>query len=144
MSIDWNGIILDAPSPAAAWTEIFAALLALSKATSSPVALHDATVVPDRLLAEAAWELWEAFPLQAGTTADHLKAWATAGSAGKAVLILDALSLRELPILLGAAETRGVEPVQVRVTGSASRSTRGIHASSSSWTVRRPGWPAQP
>ena len=30
MSIDWNGIILDAPSPAAAWTEIFAALLALS------------------------------------------------------------------------------------------------------------------
>ena len=53
MSIDWNGIILDAPSPAAAWTEIFAALLALAKTTSSPVALHDATVVPDRLLAEA-------------------------------------------------------------------------------------------
>ena len=103
MSIDWNGIILDAPSPAAAWTEIFAALLALAKATSSPVALHDATVVPDRLLAEAAWELWEAFPLQAETTADHLKAWAAADPAGKAVLILDALSLRELPIILGAA-----------------------------------------
>lgn len=130
MSIDWNGIILDAPSPAAAWTEIFAALLALSKATSSPVALHDATVVPDRLLAEAAWELWEAFPLQAETTADHLKAWAAADPAGKAVLILDALSLRELPIILGAAETRGVEPVQVRVTGSACPSTTDHFAKS--------------
>lgn len=129
MSTDWNGIILDASSPAAAWAEIFSALQARSENTSSPVALHDATVVPDRLLAEAAWELWEAFPEHAEKTSDNLKSWAAAG-AGKAVLILDALSLRELPILLGAAETRGIQPVQVKITGAECPSTTDQFAKS--------------
>ncbi len=122
MSTDWSGIILDSPSPETAWTEIFAALLARSTSSSSPTALHDATVTPGRLLAEAAWELWEAFPTDAEKTSDSLKRWAADGS-GKAVLILDALSLRELPVLLAAAETRGIQPVLVTVTGSECPST---------------------
>jgi hypothetical protein len=122
MSPDWPGIILDSPSPGDAWASIFSALHDLSKACSSPVTLHDATVVPDRLLAEAAWELWEAFPAHAQKTSDSLKNWAADGS-GKAVLILDALSLRELPVLMGAAEARGFQPVQVKVTGSECPST---------------------
>jgi hypothetical protein len=128
MSTDWSSLILDFQSPDTAWAEIFSALLVLSKSSSSPVALHDATVVPDRLLTEAAWELWESFPEHAEKTSSTLKSWA-AGS-GKAVLILDALSLRELPILMGAAEARGIQPIQVKVTGSECPSTTDHFAKS--------------
>ena len=128
MSTDWSGIILDSQSPQDAWAEIFSAMPALSRSSSSPVALHDATVIPDRLLTEAAWELWEAFPMHAEKTSGNLKGWAV--GSGKAVLILDALSLRELPILMGAAEARGIQPVQVKVTGSECPSTTDHFAKS--------------
>lgn len=122
MSTDWTGIILNSESPAITWGEIFSALLGMAKESSSPVALHDATVMPDRLLTEAAWELWEAFPECVIKTSTTLKDWTNQGS-GKAVLILDALSLRELPILLVAAAARGIQPLQVKVTGSECPST---------------------
>lgn len=128
MSTDWSGIILDSQSPEDAWAEIFSSLHALSRSNSSPVALHDATVIPDRLLTEAAWELWEAFPMHAEKTSGNLKGWAV--GSGKAVLILDALSLRELPILMGAAEERGIQPIQVKVTGSECPSTTDHFAKS--------------
>lgn len=128
MSTDWSGIILDSQSPQDAWAEIFSAMTALSRASSSPAALHDATVIPDRLLTEAAWELWEAFPAHAEKTSGNLKGWAV--GSGKAVLILDALSLRELPILMGAAEARGMQQVQVKVTGSECPSTTDHFAKS--------------
>ena len=128
MSTDWSGIILDSQSLQDAWAEIFSAMHALSRSSSSPVALHDATVIPDRLLTEAAWELWEAFPMHAEKTSGNLKGWAV--GSGKAVLILDALSLRELPILMGAAEARGIQPVQVKVTGSECPSTTDHFAKS--------------
>lgn len=129
MSTDWSGIIFDSPTPHDAWAKIFSALHALSMSSSSPIALHDATVIPDRLLTEAAWELWEAFPTNAEKTSDCLKGWAVSGS-GKAVLILDALSLRELPILMREAETRGIQPIQVKVTGSECPSTTDHFAKS--------------
>lgn len=122
ISMDWLPIILDSQSPETAWKEIFSALLAIAGQSSSPVALHDATVVPDRLLAEAAWELWESFPDHAERTSTILKDWATKDSS-RAVLILDALSLRELPILLAGARSRGIQPIGVRVTGSECPST---------------------
>ncbi len=128
MSTDWSGIILDSQSPQDAWAELFSAMNALSRSSSSPVALHDATVIPDRLLTEAAWELWEAFPMHAEKTSGNLKNWAV--GSGKAVLILDALSLRELPILMGAAEARGIQPIQVKVTGSECPSTTDHFAKS--------------
>ena len=114
MIVDWIGIILDSPSPDAAWSEIFSSLLSLARGTTSPVVLHDATVTPDRLLAETAWELWEAYPDHARKTSTELIAWtgskvsSSIGQASegapyvpsphsKAVLILDALSLRSCP-----------------------------------------------
>lgn len=121
-NIDWNAIIFGSHSTATAWAEIFSSLLAIARQTSSPVLLHNATVIPDRLLSEAAWELWEAFPAVAVKTSASLKEW-TRQSPGKAVLILDALSLRELPLLLRAAEARGIQPQEVKVTGSESPST---------------------
>jgi len=122
MSIDWTGIILDSQTPETAWTVIFSSLLDTARQSSSPVALHDATVIPDRLLTEAAWELWESYPEHAVKTSAKLKDWTSRGSS-KAVLILDALSLREMPILLSVAVAKGIQPIQVNVTGSECPST---------------------
>lgn len=122
MSVDWANIILDSPTPKTAWEKIFSSLLDIASQSSSSVALHDATVIPDRLLTEAAWELWEAYPEHAFKTSTALKDWTNYGKS-KAVLILDALSLRELPILLSAATTRGINPLHVNINGSECPST---------------------
>ncbi len=115
----WHEAILDAASSQTAWQGIFAKLLDLSRATASPVDLHNKTVEPDRLIAESAWELWQEYPTAAEHTSEALKAWwARSSSSGRAVLILDGLSLRELPAILGRASARGIEPVSIRVTGS--------------------------
>lgn len=119
-SSKWLQIILDAPSAAEVWAGIFAELKELAQALSgSPVELHNQTVAPDRLLAEGAWDLWTQYSSGAPRTSTALKAWCSGPSpTGRAVLVLDALSLRELPLLLGGAESRGVRPTRVRVTGS--------------------------
>lgn len=115
----WVQLILDAPSVSEGWKAIFGRLAELALSSSSPVELHNHTVAPDRLLAESAWELWTAYQSEAPKIADALKRWCSEPSpTGRAVLVLDALSLRELPLLLGGAENRGIKPIDVRVTGS--------------------------
>jgi hypothetical protein len=129
MSIDWVDIILDSKASESVWSAIFSSLLELARHSSSPGALHDATVIPDRLLAEAAWELWESYPEHAIKTSNALKDWTNQGS-GKAVLILDALSLREIPVLLSAAADRGINNFQINVTGAECPSTTDQFAKS--------------
>ena len=136
MSVDWTQLILAYRPPSEAWRDIFSALLTIARQTSSPVVLHDATIEPDRLLAEAAWELWKDFPAHAPHTSAELIRWTggkppptalavaenkvnyASATGAKAVLIVDALSLRELPILLSAASDRKIEPSRVSVTAS--------------------------
>jgi hypothetical protein len=123
---DWPAIILDARNAATAWAGIFTAIQSLARNLSSPVALHDASIVPDRLLAESAWELWEAYPESAKKTSSKLKEWTNSGTnhgTGKAVLIIDALSLREMPYILEAAKIRGITPVLIKITGAECPST---------------------
>jgi hypothetical protein len=115
----WTNIILDSSSASETWQNIFTQLQELALSSPSPVDLHNQTMVPDRLLAETAWELWTAYPLEAPKTSQVLQQWCQEAShQGRAVLVLDAWSLRELPFLLGGAEVRGIVPVSVRVTGS--------------------------
>lgn len=115
----WSSTIFDSPTPKAAWEGIFSLLLEAISDTSSPQTIHDRTVLPDRLLAESAWNLWEAYQESAPLTAHELKSWwSGVAVGGRAVLVLDALSLRELPFLLGSAEHRGIKPLSVRLTGS--------------------------
>ncbi len=124
MSAPWSSIILDTPDPVEAWTALFARLKETAQSTTSPVALHDATVAPDRLLSEAAWELWHRYADSAPRTSVRLKEWFNApSSSGRAVLILDALSLRELPLLLGAAHARGIVLKNIAVTGAEAPTT---------------------
>ena len=124
MSAFWHDIILDSPTPEFAWQTIFDSLLNLAQTTTSPVALHDQTVVGDRLLSEAAWQLWHAYPNAAVKTSDVLKNWCQENtSSGKAVLILDALSLRELPVLIAGAASHEIEPLNIQITGAECPST---------------------
>ena len=115
----WVDIILDTPSPADAWSAVFKRLSEIAASCNSPVDLHNQTVAPDRLLAETAWELWASYPNAAPRTSRQLREWCAAPSSiGHAVLVLDALSLREMPWLLEGAQARNIQPSDVRVTGA--------------------------
>ena len=115
----WVETILSARDPQAAWSDIFDRLRDVALATPNPQTLHKQTVDPDRLLAESAWNLWQDFPTHAPKVIDELKRfWTSTAASGTAILILDALSLRELPLIVAAAKKRGITPVRIEVRGS--------------------------
>lgn len=115
----WSEIILNSATPADVWAAVFKKLREVACATASPVELHDATIEPDRLLAEAAWDLWQQYPSAAHHTSQALRDWwcSTVGQ-GRAILILDGVSLRELFIILQAAQSRQITPTRIDVTGA--------------------------
>lgn len=116
----WESLILSELPAAAVWQSLFARLADVALASSSPAALHRETIIPDRLLAESAWDLWQDFPTQAPKVVDAIREfWAApSASAGTAVLILDALSLRELPLIVAAGNKRGIATTRIQVRGS--------------------------
>lgn len=115
----WVDLILGTLDTAETWTAIFARLRDMALANPGAAALHRETIVPDRLLAESAWSLWEEFPRCAPTVVDELKRfWTSTPSAGTAVLVLDGLSLRELPLIVQAAQKRGLSPTRIEVRGA--------------------------
>jgi hypothetical protein len=114
--LGWLGILSDPGDACEVWTTIFHRLGELALSTPKSAALHEKTVVPDRLLAESAWNLWEEFPSHAPSVVNELKQfWVSASSVGTAVLILDGLSLRELSPLVTAMKARGIEPLRILV-----------------------------
>ena len=117
---DWHEIILSHKSPEGIWQDIFVHLLQISKESDSPVTLHKQTVAGDRLLAESAWKLWNAYNDKAARTSNALVNWWESQPAGinKAILVLDALSLRELAAILGGGHEKGIDPVNISITGS--------------------------
>jgi hypothetical protein len=63
--------------------------------------------------------LWDDFQRSAPTSVDELKKfWVQTTASGTAILLLDALSLRELPLIIAAAEERGFTPTRVEALGS--------------------------
>jgi hypothetical protein len=61
----------------------------------------------DTLLSSTAWELWDSFPSCVESGSASLVSWWRNGARAKAILILDGLSLRELPWLLQGAQAHG-------------------------------------
>jgi hypothetical protein len=72
----------------------------------------------DLLLASTCWDLWHGFETSVESTADVLAHWWQHQPNGKAVLILDGLSLREVPWILQGAAEQGLTVRQARATCS--------------------------
>ncbi len=112
-------------TPQEAWQAIFEKLW---KIFSAPVtAQHAEREVIERerkigelelMLSGSAWELWRDFETSVPHTAKSLIEFWNNRSSGRAVLILDALSLREAPWLLQEAERRGYQLHQSGARGS--------------------------
>ena len=118
-SCPWMDAVLDAPSAESAWQSLLERLHGVARESTSPTELHNLTIAPDRLLSESAWELWAGYLRAAPRTTQALREWWSSPAAGgRAVLVVDALSLRELPLLVGGAERREVALTATRVTGS--------------------------
>lgn len=117
---------LTTAEPKEAWAEVFGLLW---EGLSAPVVARDAGAEMirrdkaleslDLLLSGAAWDLWRHFEGSTESTADALVSFWETTHGGKAVLILDALSLREAPWILSEAERRGYAVKAARPTASA-------------------------
>ena len=72
----------------------------------------------DLFLATAGWDLWAYYEADTPRASLALQNWWESTSNGRAVLILDALSLRECPWILQEAPKRGFEVISARPTGA--------------------------
>ncbi|MCG3143188.1 MAG: hypothetical protein HONDAALG_00509 [Gammaproteobacteria bacterium] len=72
----------------------------------------------DLFLATTGWDLWLDFDDNVAKTSQALKSWWAATSPGRAILVLDGLSLREVPWILEGAKERGFTLHKVKVTGA--------------------------
>lgn len=111
--------------PKAAWQVIFDNLWEIFSAPLTPQ--HVEREVTERehkvsdlelLLSGSAWELWDSFESSVPRTSQSLIEFWNGTSSGKAVLILDALSLRESPWLIQEAQRRGYQLHQGGTRGS--------------------------
>jgi len=72
----------------------------------------------DHFLSSSGWDLWQVFGDTVEKTSDRLVRWWAEPYSAKAVLILDGLSLRELPWLLQGAQDRGFTLHEVSANAS--------------------------
>ena len=72
----------------------------------------------DHFFATAGWDLWLSFEAAVPKTSTALAEWWHKRSHGRAILILDGLSLRETPWILAQAEARGFSTKRAFVTGA--------------------------
>lgn len=73
----------------------------------------------DLVLSSSAWDLWQGFETFAPSNAKQIETFWSNAPNGKAVLVLDALSLREAPWLLDGAAKHGFEIKQAKACASA-------------------------
>jgi hypothetical protein len=106
-----------ASAPGEAWSEIvaftwnlFAYELPCDEAAEAKVVDRDKQLSQlEALLSGSAWDLWEDFTGAVPRASQGLIDFWHATPDGKAILILDGLSLRELPWLLAQAQQRGFQ-----------------------------------
>ena len=72
----------------------------------------------DLLLATAGWDLWSSYLASVRRTSVEVRRWWDSLPEGRALLVLDALSLRELPWLLGGARERGYKIERAFASGA--------------------------
>ena len=127
-------------SPKVAWQIIFEKLWELFSAPLTPQHVEQEVTERERkvselelLLSSSAWELWNEFENSVPHTAQSVIDFWNKATGGKAVLILDGLSLRESPWLLQEAKKRGY---QIQQASARARKFRAIQLLS----LRRLDW----
>jgi hypothetical protein len=116
---------LQAASPNNAWASLFqhawntcSAPLSIERAPAEVTKRDTELGSADLFLATAGWDLWTSYETVVPRTAEALASWWAERGAGRAVLVLDALSLREVPWLLKGAQERGYTVHRAHVTGA--------------------------
>ena len=111
--------------PAQAWASIFGRAWDIccqpidDGKADAEVARRDRNVGDlDLYLATAGWDLWNDYEASVTLTSDALASWWAGQNAGRAAMILDGLSLREVPWLLGGAAKHGFTVIDARATGA--------------------------
>jgi hypothetical protein len=134
---------LQSAPPTAAWAALFdhawttCAMPVTSGRVVSEIARRDAELAAvDLFIATAGWDLWRDYESSAPRTAEALVTWWVANPPGRAVLILDALSLREIPWILQSAVERGYVINQQRATGAELPADTTPFANALGWTTR--------
>ena len=107
----WHAIIEQA-------MEIASKPLTVNNAPSEVVRRDREIGALDLFLSSSGWDLWQAFGDSVERTSDRLTRWWAEPFSAKAVLILDGLSLRELPWLLQGASVRGFTTHEVAACAS--------------------------
>lgn len=97
---------------------ICSAALTKDKATKSVTERDREIGKLDHFLASSGWELWGTFGESVVRTSDRLANWWAGPYEAKAILILDGLSLRELPWLLQGAEAHGLKVTTIAASAS--------------------------
>ena len=115
---EWMTQILTNEDATSCWQQIAAFVLEQACQPTRTTNLHDDLIPLDRVLSDAAWPLWEAFPTHAPRTITALTDWWVRRGTNRAVLILDGLSLRELPLLLDMLARHAVTPLEIAATGA--------------------------
>lgn len=112
-------------SPKDAWKSIFHDVWSICSAPLSANQIDAEVTRRDRavgeidlFLATAGWDLWLAYEASVTRTAVALAEWWAARSSDRAVLILDALSLREAPWILQGAARHGFKIHSAIATGA--------------------------
>lgn len=100
-----------------AW-DVCAAPLGEAGAAAEVTKRERTVAAVDLWLATAAWDLWTEFESAAPRTTQMLADWWGSRSPGRAVLILDGLSLREAPWLIEGAKARGYSVYQAGPAGA--------------------------
>ena len=124
LSLDLLRRLQTAP-PKEAWQALFAFARGTCRRelpqsdVAGEILRRDRALAPaDLFLATAGWDLWSSYYDSVPRTADRLSGWWNDSVSGRAVLILDALSLREVPWLIHGAAERGYAVHSVEATGS--------------------------
>ena len=126
MSLGYDAVqTLQNESPVNAWASIFGSAWDVCSQpidegkADAEVARRDRAVGDfDQYLATAGWDLWTEYEASVPLTSDTLAKWWAGQTGGRAVLILDALSLREAPWLLVGAAKHGFLIHNARATGA--------------------------
>ena len=113
-SVVWHS--LTKGSAGESWRAIIARAVEIASRPLTPSSAASEVIKRDReigaldhFLASSGWDLWHDFSAEVERTSERLARWwvAPTFAGGKAVLVLDGLSLRELPWLLQGANERG-------------------------------------